>query len=49
MSESRTLHINMLGEFALYFEGRVEKLDDSSNRSRKMWILLEYLVAHRHR
>ena len=39
------LHISMFGRLELRFGDEV--IDDSINRSRKMWNLLSYIVAHR--
>ncbi|MBO7402023.1 MAG: diguanylate cyclase [Lachnospiraceae bacterium] len=37
------IHIKMLGEFSLTYKGNV--ISDKDNRSKKVWTLLEYLVA----
>lgn len=42
-----TIHVRMLGEFSISTES--QHLCDSENRSRKVWILLAYLIYHRHR
>lgn len=42
-----TLKINMLGEFSISYSGKT--INDSSSRSKKLWTLLEYLVAFRGR
>lgn len=41
------LQIQMLGEFVI--NARNVRISDSDNRSRKLWILLAYLIYHRHR
>ena len=41
------IHITFFGEFSLC-AGKI-RIDDSLNRSRKMWNMLAYLVAHRER
>lgn len=45
--EDQTLHIHMLGEFSLSYAGRT--VQDQSNRSRKVWTLLAYLITFRGR
>ncbi|MBQ4347686.1 MAG: SARP family transcriptional regulator [Firmicutes bacterium] len=42
-----TIRINLLGEFSISFNGR--RIDDSGNRSRKVWLFLEYLAVFRDR
>lgn len=42
---SEQYHISMLGRFSLEWNGRV--VDDSSNRMRKVWLLLAYLIYTR--
>jgi DNA-binding SARP family transcriptional activator len=37
------IHIKMLGEFSISYKGN--SVSDSDNRSKKVWTLLEYLVA----
>lgn len=39
------LKINMLGEFSLTYNGKT--ISDQSNRSKKLWVLLEYLITFR--
>ncbi len=41
------LHINMLGGFSM--TSAHNTIDDQSNRSKKLWTLLEYLIANRHK
>ncbi|MBP0981549.1 MAG: winged helix-turn-helix domain-containing protein [Oscillospiraceae bacterium] len=43
--EKKQLHISMFGEFELRVGDVV--INDSINRSRKMWNLLAYIIAHR--
>lgn len=38
------IHIKMLGEFSMTYKGNT--ISDSDNRSKKVWSLLEYLVAN---
>lgn len=45
--ESKTLQVNMLGEFSLTFDGN--SIDDNGSRSKKLWMLLEYLLVFRGR
>ena len=42
---SDILHVSMLGGFSLELNGRC--IDDSSNRMRKVWLLLAYLIYSR--
>ncbi|MDO4552022.1 MAG: BTAD domain-containing putative transcriptional regulator [Bacillota bacterium] len=39
------LRVNMLGEFTLAYEDKI--IDDRSTRSKKLWLLLEYLITFR--
>ena len=41
------LQVNMLGEFSLTYNGKC--IDDSGSRSKKLWMLLEYLLVFRDR
>ena len=41
------LHIQMLGEFSLTSEH--QRLSDQDNRTRKVWLVLAYLIYNRHR
>ena len=41
------LTVQTLGKFSLSADS--VQIDDSENRSRKVWLLLAYLVYHRHR
>ena len=41
------LNVQMLGGFSI--STRTKQISDRDNRSRKMWILLAYLIYHRHR
>ena len=43
----KNLYIQMLGGFSISTEDK--KISDRDNRSRKLWILLAYMVYHRHR
>ncbi len=43
----KPLLINMLGEFSISYDGKT--INDSSSRSKKLWSVLEYLVAFRGR
>lgn len=45
--ESNILRINMLGEFSLTYNDNV--VDDNGSRSKKLWMLLEYLLVFRGR
>ena len=45
--ESNILRINMLGEFSLTYDDNV--IDDNGSRSKKLWMLLEYLLVFRGR
>ena len=40
------IHVTMLGDFSIV-RGDA-RVDDSSNRMRKVWLLLAYLIYHRH-
>lgn len=42
-----TLHVNMLGEFSLRTEQA--EINDGANRSRKIWLLLAYIIYNRSR
>jgi len=44
---TETLQVKMLGSFSLESGG--QKVDDNANRSKKVWLLLAYLVYHRGR
>lgn len=46
-TEVHTVSVSMLGGFSLQMEGRT--LTDESNRSRKLWSVLAYLILHRDR
>ena len=47
MKQDNVLHVQMLGTFSITLgEARV---DDSSNRSKKIWLLLAYLIYNRDR
>ena len=41
------LHVQMLGEFTLSTQS--VQISDRDNRSRKLWMLLAYLIYHRRR
>ena len=41
------LHVQMLGRFSLRIGNR--ELNDSDNRSRKVWLLLAYMIYCRNR
>lgn len=41
------IHINMLGDFSIEYNGAI--LQDSVNRSQKLWSVLSYLFIHRER
>ncbi len=45
--EPSKMHIRMLGSFSLTWGG--ETIDDNGDRSRKVWLLLAYLIYHRKR
>lgn len=45
MPDTDVLKVHMLGEFSLSYEGKT--INDQSSRSKKLWILLEYLVTFR--
>jgi DNA-binding transcriptional activator of the SARP family len=45
--ESTALQVRMLGEFSIR-QGRQE-INDSDNRSRKVWLLLAYMIYCRNR
>lgn len=47
VSERDVLKINMLGGFSMQYGGHF--IDERSNRSKKLWLLLEYLVTFRSR
>ncbi len=40
------IHVNMLGRFSIERDG--QRIDDSTNRMRKVWLLLAYLIYSRH-
>jgi len=44
---SKTVKVNMFGDFSVYYGGKV--VEDNSNRSRKVWLLLAYLIYNRGR
>ena len=44
---TKTVSVRMFGNFTIESDGR--SIDDSSNRSRKVWLLLAYLVYNRDR
>lgn len=46
-TDGSTLNINMLGEFS--FVSSLCRVDDQSSRSKKVWTLLQYLIANRFR
>lgn len=39
------IHVRMLGEFSL--QTKTAKISDADNRTRKIWLLLAYLLCHR--
>ena len=43
--ENQTLIVNMLGGFSI--QKGEQRIDDSSNRMRKVWLLLAYLIYSR--
>lgn len=45
--ERSAINIQMLGKFALTYQDA--QVDDGSDRSRKVWLLLAYLLYHRNR
>lgn len=45
--ETSVLQVNLLGEFSLTYNGM--SIDDSGSRSKKLWMLLEYLLVFRGR
>jgi DNA-binding SARP family transcriptional activator len=45
MDASQVLKVNMLGEFSLSYGGK--SVNDQNNRAKKLWSLLEYLIAFR--
>ena len=45
MDPSNMLKINMFGEFSMEYNGVV--INDNASRSKKLWMLLEYLVTFR--
>ena len=46
MAENK-LYVNMLGQFSLSYQGKT--IDDSGDRSRKVWLVLAYLLYNRGR
>lgn len=42
---AEVLQVHMLGEFSLTYQGKT--INDQSSRSKKLWILLEYLITFR--
>lgn len=44
---TNTLKISMLGRFEISFGSKT--IDGTSNRSKKVWLLLEYLIYNRHK
>ena len=42
---SKAIHVRMLGSFSIEYDGR--SIDDHSNRMRKVWLLLAYLIYSR--
>ncbi len=47
METDSVLHIHMLGECALYYQGKT--LDEHTLRSKKIWTLLQYLITFRNK
>lgn len=47
MAERELLEIRMLGEFSLSYNGKT--INDQSSRSKKLWVLLEYLITFRNK
>ena len=47
MKQDNVLHVQMLGTFSIALGDT--KVDDNSNRSRKIWLLLAYLAYNRNR
>ena len=45
--DQTVLKVQMLGTFSIMLGDA--KVDDSSNRSKKIWLLLAYLIYHRDR
>lgn len=45
--ETSVLQVNLFGEFSLTYNGM--SIDDSGSRSKKLWMLLEYLLVFRGR
>ncbi len=43
MGEGNNIIVKMLGEFSISYAGRT--ISDSTNRSKKLWIFLEYLIT----
>ncbi len=43
----KNLYIQMLGDFSISTKDK--KISDIDNRSRKLWLLLAYIIYHRHR
>lgn len=41
----KTIHVNMLGTFSLVYGGEV--VDDKCSRSKRVWTLIQYLIANR--
>ena len=44
---STTVKVKMFGDFTIEYDGKV--VDDNSNRARKVWSLLAYLIQNRER
>ncbi len=44
--KEKSLRVQMLGKFSI--ESEDKKIDDSDNRSRKLWLLLAYMIYRRH-
>lgn len=47
MNQDNVLHVQMLGTFSITLGNA--RVDDSSNRSKKIWLLLAYLIYNRDR
>jgi DNA-binding SARP family transcriptional activator len=47
MTQDNVLHVQMLGTFSITLGNA--RVDDSSNRSKKIWLLLAYLIYNRDR
>ncbi|HIQ58006.1 MAG TPA: winged helix-turn-helix domain-containing protein [Candidatus Merdivicinus intestinavium] len=45
MEERNTVHIRMLGEFSIQWGDK--RVSDADGRARKVWFLIEYLIANR--